>query len=225
MKKAFYTLLFILMPTLTLATPPTVSPESQTAELGWDYANNNYNLSYVDINGLQHTTTPDALGAPSTSFTRPANTTAYVAGYLVANSTTAGNVVAPSWTTLVRAAGDCYRIERIRMTVSSASITNGQFRIYVFNTQPTVTVGDGANFDTLGALSGNSVMSMAGALNVTLSYSGSDGAVGWATPSNGSSVTACPSSGTAEYALIEAEGSWTPPSGSVISLYVEGYKP
>jgi hypothetical protein len=169
--------------------------------------------------------TQDAIQSPSASFTRPANTTAYAAGYLVANSTTAGSVVVPSWATLVRAAGDCVRIERIRMTASSGSITNGSFRVYIFNSMPTVTSGDGAAFDTSGVLNTNTVDNMAGNFNVTFGYSGSDGAVGWGIPSNGSGVTACPTSGTAIYALVEATGAWTPPSASVITLYPELWKP
>jgi hypothetical protein len=169
--------------------------------------------------------TPDAIQSPAASFTRPANTTAYVAGYLMANSTTAGSVVPPSWSTLVRAAGDCVRIERIRMTASSGSITNGSFRVYIFNSAPTVTSGDGAAFDASGVLNTNAVDNMAGNFNVTFQYSGSDGAVGYGIPSTGSGVTACPTSGTAIYALVEATAAWTPPSGSVITLYPELWKP
>ena len=176
-------------------------------------------------NAIGTVTTPDALQSPSASFTRPANTTAYVAGYLVANSTTAGSVVAPSWANLVRAAGDCVRIERIRMTATSGSITNGSFRVYIFNSAPTVTSGDGAAFDASGVLNTNAVDNMAGNFNVTFGYSGSDGAVGWGVPANGTGVTACPTSGTAIYALVEATGAWTPPSASVITLYPELYKP
>jgi hypothetical protein len=168
--------------------------------------------------------TPDAANSPSASFTRPANTTAYVAGQLVANSTTAGSVVPPSWN-LVRAAGDCFRIERIRMTVSAGSITNGSFIVYIFNAAPVPTVGDGATFDTTGALSTSGALNLAGSFNLLLINSGSDGAVGYAVPTFGSGVTACPTSGTTVYALVEAQAAYTPPSAAVITLYPEGYKP
>jgi hypothetical protein len=169
--------------------------------------------------------TADSINGASASFTRPANTTAYVAGYLVANSTTAGSVTPLTFTSAVRAAGDCVRIEIARLTASSGAITNGAFRLYVFNSAPTVTVGDGAAFDASGVLATNAVDNMAGNFNVSFSYSGSDGAVGFSGPANGSGVTACPTSGTTLYGLLEATAAWTPPSGATMTATLEYFKP
>ena len=160
----------------------------------------------------------------SASFTRPANTTAYVAGYLVANSTTAGSVTPLSFANAVRNAGDCVRIERVRINKNGTSLTNASFRLHLFEASPTVTVGDGAAFNASGVLATNNVLNYAGSFSSTLATSGSDGATGNAVPLVGSAITVSPTSGTTIYGLLEATAAYTPVSGEAFTVVLEGYR-
>lgn len=160
----------------------------------------------------------------SANFTRPANTTAYAAGDLVANNTTAGSVVPLSWANIVRTAGDCVRIERVRIEKSGTSLTNASFRLHLFEASPTVTVGDNGVFNTSGALATDKILNYAGSLPVTMVWSGSDGAIGMGVPLTGPAVTVTPSSGTTIYGLLEVTAAYTPASGEVFYVILEGYR-
>ena len=80
---------------------------------------------------------------PSSEFIRPANTTAYVAGDLVANSTTAAAVVPL-----------CFNIEAfkkrsgvvgfVRLFKDDETTTNANFSLHLFTKAPSVTAGDNA---------------------------------------------------------------------------------
>ena len=159
------------------------------------------------------------------SFTRPANTTAYVSGYLVANSTTAGSVVALSFASVSRNAGDCVRIERARINTSNALLTNASFRLHLFEGTPVSTVGDGVAFNASGVLSTSGVAGYLGSISITLSNSGSDGSSGRGIPDVGSAITASPTSGTTIYGLLEATAAYVPTSGAVFTVTLEGYRP
>lgn len=74
----------------------------------------------------------------SASITRPADTTAYAAGDLVANSTTAGSVT--PFTFAVPARG--VFILRAKLLKSGATATNASFKLHLFKDSPTVTNGD-----------------------------------------------------------------------------------
>lgn len=176
-------------------------------------------------NGVpQPQTTPNAFVRLSSSFTRPANTTAYAAGRLVANSTTAGSVTPLSFASASRVAGDCFRIERVRLMTSSTSLTTASFIVHFFESSPTVSVGDGAAFDSSGTLSTTGALVYAGNVPITLTTAGSDGAVGIGVPGVGNGITMAPQSGTTVYALIEANSAYTPTSGETITVIIEGYR-
>lgn len=176
-------------------------------------------------NGVpQPQTTPNAFVRLSSSFNRPANTTAYAAGRLVANSTTAGSVTPLSFANASRVAGDCFRIERVRLTVSSTSLTTASFIIHFFESSPTVSVGDNAAFDSSGTLSTTGAATWSGSVPVTLTMAGSDGATGIGVPGVGVGITMAPQSGTTVYALIEANSAYTPTSGETITVIIEGYR-
>jgi len=158
------------------------------------------------------------------TFTRPADTTAYAAGDLVANSTTAGSVIPLSFTNAVRTAGDCLRIERVRVEKSGASLTNAAFRLHLFESSPTPTVGDNGVFNNAGALATNNVLNHAGTFSVTMIWSGSDGAMGIGVPTTGAGATVSPTSGTTIFGLLEVTGAYTPASGEVFYVVIEGYR-
>lgn len=158
------------------------------------------------------------------TFTRPADTTAYAAGDLVANSTTAGSVIPLSFTNAVRTAGDCLRIERVRVEKSGTSLTNASFRLHLFEDSPTPTVGDNGVYNNAGALATNNILNHAGTFPVTMQWSGSDGAMGIGVPTTGSGVTASPTSGTTLFGLLEVTGAYTPVSGEIFYVVLEGYR-
>lgn len=160
----------------------------------------------------------------SANFTRPADTTAYASGDLVANSTTSGSVVPLSFTNVVRTAGDCVRIERVRIEKSGTSLTNASFRFHLFEASPTPTVGDNGVFNNAGALATNNVLNHAGSFPVTMTWSGSDGAMGIGVPTTGAGATASPTSGTTLYGLLEVTAAYTPASGEVFYVVLEGYR-
>lgn len=92
---------------------------------------------------------------PSANFTRPADTTAYTAGDLVANSTTAGSVVPLTWTSVTPAdSGPTgfrpFRIAGVRLRKTKSDVANAQFRVHLFSTLPTFTsAGDNGAFATV----------------------------------------------------------------------------
>lgn len=169
------------------------------------------------------TYSPNGFVRLSANFTRPANTTAYAAGKLVANSTTAGSVTPLAFTSATRAAGDAIRIERVRILTSSNSLTTASFIVHFFEASPTVSVGDGTAFDSSGTLSTTGSANYVGPVPVTLTMAGSDGANGVGTPAVGTGITLQPST-TTFYALIEANSAYTPTSGETITVVVEGYR-
>lgn len=78
------------------------------------------------------------------AFNRPANTTAYASGQLVANDTVAANVVPVQiGGGVCRAGGDVGATRGIRLEKSGTSIANASFRVHLFRQAPTMTNGDG----------------------------------------------------------------------------------
>lgn len=75
----------------------------------------------------------------STTFTRPADTTAYTANDLVANSTTAGSVVPMTFNIT---GGRNARIWRAYIQFNSATVTNAKFNLHLYLSSPTCTNGD-----------------------------------------------------------------------------------
>jgi len=81
----------------------------------------------------------------SASFTRPADTTAYAANDLIANSTTAGSVTPMSFSVARLGCGQG-RIMRIRLFSDNEAVTLATFSLHLFNASPTVTNGDNGAF-------------------------------------------------------------------------------
>lgn len=75
----------------------------------------------------------------SATFTRPADTTAYTSGDLIANSTTAGSVTPLTFYT---GYGTGLKITRAGVKFNSATPTNAKFRLHLYLSSPTVTNGD-----------------------------------------------------------------------------------
>lgn len=76
------------------------------------------------------------------TLTRPADTTPYAAGDLVANSTTAGSVTPLTFN--AGASQGSVLFARIRKT--NTGVSNAVFRLHLFTVSPTVTNGDNGAF-------------------------------------------------------------------------------
>lgn len=73
------------------------------------------------------------------TFTRPADTTAYAAGDLIANSVTAGSVVPMVFNI---GYGQGFKLLRASVAFNSATVTLAKFKLYIYGSSPTVTNGD-----------------------------------------------------------------------------------
>jgi len=112
----------------------------------------------------------------------------------------------------------------VRIEKSNTSLTNASFRLHLFEASPTPTVGDNGVFNNAGVLASNNVLNYVGAFAVTMTNSGSDGATGFGVPVTGSGVTVSPTSGTSLFGLLEVTAAYTPASGEVFYVVLEGYR-
>jgi hypothetical protein len=193
-----------------------------TAKLDWDTSSQAHaDITSAIPQGNAWIGATDIVVTPSTNFTRPANTTAYSAGQLVANSTTAGSVTPLSWT-FARVNGGNGYVRRFRMTLSSKSITNTSFRLHLYTVLPTVTNGDGGTFLSTEA---NEICTMTSQVQSADPYNwqaGSDVSIGYGTPSQGNECNFVAAGGsTTLYGLLEARAAYTPGNAEVISVIPE----
>lgn len=150
----------------------------------------------------------------SNTVTRPADTTAYSTGDLIANSTTAGSVTPFSFTNAVRVAGNTSRIDRIRIKKSGTSITSATFRVHFYAATPAVTNGDNGTWLT-------TVTDYIGAFDVVVDRAFSNGAEGAGLPIVGGGIQFILNAGTTLYGLIEARAGYVPVSGETFTLIAE----
>jgi hypothetical protein len=153
---------------------------------------------------------------PYYSFTRPANTTAYASGDLVANDTTAASVVPLSWG--IEGMQGCSGIIRgVRFYKSSTTVTAASFRVHLFTASPGVpTNGDN------GALA---VASAADFLDTVAVDCSSGAFVGTAGVKERSAAVAIPfklATLTEKlYGLIDVQGAYAPASGETFTVTLE----
>jgi hypothetical protein len=152
------------------------------------------------------------------TLTRPANTTAYGFGALMASSVTAGSVVVPT-AAVARANDQAGALVGVLLTKSSNVVTNAIFRIHLFNVVPTFLVGDA------GAFQGNfSDTGYLGAFDVSVDQSGTPatGASGQGAPKIGSELPFVPVTGTQNiYWVLEVRAGYTPTSGETFTPVFE----
>jgi hypothetical protein len=153
---------------------------------------------------------------PTGSFVRPANSTAYSSGQLVANSTTAANVV-PIDLGPVTASAKGVQILKVRIYTSSTSITTATFRVHFYTAPPaTITNGDGGAWSTSG------VASYLGYADVTLTEAFTDGVFGSAQVAVLPAIAQRILGATPNlYALLEARSAYTPTSAEVITVIAD----
>jgi hypothetical protein len=143
--------------------------------------------------------------------TRPADTTAYASGDLVAHSTTAGSVV-PLTFALARTTQAGGMIRRIRLRKTGTSVTNASFRLHLYSASPTPANGDN------GAWSTDQAAAYIGSLDVTCDKAFTDGAAGNGVPTVGSEIIF---TSDTVYGLLEARGAYTPASAEQFTVSVE----
>lgn len=147
------------------------------------------------------------------SFTRPANTTAYTIGNLIANSTTAGSVV-PIPCAAARVNAGTGVVRRIRVSTNQTGLTGTEIvRVTLYKNSPTVTNGDG------GAFAANGIASLSlGYTDVVLTHVYNDGSKGFAAVD----IVFDAASGSQNiYATLETRTGFTPTSGATYALALE----
>lgn len=157
--------------------------------------------------------------AASSTITRPANTTAYASGQLVANSVTAASVTNLQFTTLARISGGSGVIIGAQIQKSTTSVTNAAFRLHLFNTAPTyVTAGDGSALSTVVVASGKGYL---GYIDITAMVAFSDVAWGSGAPDNSRGGIPYVASAQTIFGLLEARGAYTPGSAEVFTVTLD----
>lgn len=152
----------------------------------------------------------------SAAFTRPADSTAYSVGDLVANSTTAG-LVLPLEVSVARFNGGSGCIIGAKLRKTDSSLTNAYFRVHLFRSAPTV-ITNGDN----GAFAVNNAAGYIGYIDMVMDVSLTDGAIGVGSAGPGPfRVFETASNSKVLYALIEAKAAYTPASGETFTLVLE----
>jgi hypothetical protein len=153
-----------------------------------------------------------AIRTISGSFTRPADTTAYASGDLMANSTTAGSVDAITVRGWGQTTGSGSFIHQVRIRKSGTSVTTCTIRVHLLTADPaTVTNGDNAAF----SISGSSDWLCSFDVPVTQAFT--DGACGLLIVSDPVPIRVAGASQTL-FALCEARSAYTPASGEVFTV-------
>lgn len=147
-------------------------------------------------------------------FTRPADTTAYASGDLVANSTTAAAVM-PLSCDCARVPGGGGVIAGVHLRKSAASVTTASFRVHAFTGAPTfVTGGDNSALSTVLATGSQRHIAQ---FDVTFGSAGADGAFGLALAALALPFRCEPGSRSLWW-VVEAQSAYTPASGEVFEL-------
>lgn len=154
---------------------------------------------------------------PSANFNRPADTSVYASGDLIANSTTAGSVTPLSWTAARTAAGS-FTIRRARLKKSGTTTTNATFRLHLYSASPTFANGDNAAWSTTeSGYLGSFDLDMTAATARVFS----DSAKVISAPSVGTDVTVKLASGQTIYGVLEARAAYTPASTETFTVELE----
>lgn len=151
----------------------------------------------------------------SANFSRPANTTQYASGDLVADNPTAGSVT-PLDFAAARRSGHTGLIRGAKLRKSGTSTTNASFRIHLFATSPAVSNGDNSAFQP------TDKDIWLGAIDITVDLACADGAVGRGVPNQGTEIFFdTPDSDLSVYGLLEARGAYTPGSAEIFEVELE----
>lgn len=151
-----------------------------------------------------------AIRSASASFTRPSNTTAYAAGDLVANNTTAGSVTPMTFTF---PSGRPLYLTHLKLRKTQDTLTSATFRLWLMTASPTVTNGDN------GAIAGtflSTLMCEPIQIDALATLTGG-GAIGSSLFTPG--LIALP---PIAYGLLEATAAYSPASAEVFTVELIG---
>ena len=147
----------------------------------------------------------------SNTITRPADTTAYGSGDLVANNTTAGSVTPFTFTLPITQLRGMIR--RVGIFKSTNTTSNASFRVHFYSAAPTVANGDnGALAPTVAALT-----NYIGAADVTVDRTINTGAVGFGVPVVGVELGYSVAT-TTLWALLEARAAYGPGNAETFTI-------
>lgn len=153
--------------------------------------------------------------AVSATFARPANTTAYAANDEVSNNATQASAAPMTFAGCARVNAGSGYVTKVRLFTDNKTVTNGTFRLWLFNATPTM-VGDNAAYALLYAERAAHV----GYVDLTLQTE--DGTASTGAQAIDATVRipfVCAAASTALYGILLAKGAYTPASGQ--NLYVE----
>ena len=155
------------------------------------------------------------------SFSRPDNTTQYAVADLIANSATAGSVVAMTFPNSVGEVGKASMVRRARMTKDDDDLTAAVFRLHLFDADPVATDPQVGDNGTIVAALTDAYDNYLGFIDfdmVTAPDLHTDANVAIGVPAHGSEII---SDGTYIYGLLEARGTYTPASEETFTVYLE----
>jgi hypothetical protein len=161
-----------------------------------------------DVGSASFSVTCSTLTLPGTGGT-------YASGDLVANSATAGSVVAITCANVARYSGGPVTITRASILKSATGVTNPNFYVHAYTAVPTVTNGNDGAF--LSTASGHFCR-----LAVTADLAFSNGAEGVGVPISGSTCTRVLSATRDVTLLIEARAAYAWTAGETLIVTLEG---
>jgi hypothetical protein len=159
--------------------------------------------------------------AAASAYTRPANTTAYTANDAVSNNATAGSVTAISLS-LSDVNDDLVTLERIRILSTDTGVQGKNFRVWLFNSDPTANSGVGGGDNAAWSQKqAGFIGSMSGTFRAF-----SDGAGAVCVPDEGTRIITAPvTSAKTVFALLQTLDAFTPSANSTtFTLTAEGFQ-
>jgi len=164
------------------------------------------------------------------AITRPADTTQYASGDLIANSTTAGSVGAFIFSLGAQMTAQTFLLRKLRLRKSSNVVTSALFRMHFFTENPFASAPAGGDNAAL-VLAASNIANYVGYIDVTVDkaiFNAADGAAGFGVPTEGAELAiqmaASVTTGFSLYGVLEARSTYTPASGEVFTATIEAYK-
>jgi len=189
---------------LTINTLPNAGQATMANSLSVAIASDQSGVNVTSFSG-------GAITNPTSTLTRPANTTAYAANDLIASSATAGSIVVPSFAIATNAGGAI--LHRLRLRTNAGSGWNGvTLAINLWSAAPTYTNGDNGAY----AVATGSAGWLANFL-FSLTQFG-DGAIGAGPLTGANEIALKLASGTSVFWDLQILNAATPISGQTFLL-------
>jgi hypothetical protein len=193
---------------LTVNTLPNAGQATMTNSLGVAIASDQSVIPTTSLNS-------GAITNPTSILTRPANTTAYASGQLIADNVTAGSIGSHSFAISTSAGGAI--IPRLRLRTNATSGWGGvNVSINLWSAAPTYTNGDGGAYAP--ATGGASWLTN---FLVSAMVQFGDGAVGAGSPTIANEMMIKLASGTAIFWDLQILSAAIPTSGQTFTLTAE----